>query len=65
MRIKDLIRELIASRGAKISFIPIEANDDGIYEDSIRKFVLNYFWTGVLIEPHPEVFCPENTTTST
>ena len=46
---------LMASKTSNMSFIQVGAND-GLYDDPIRKFVLNYPWTGVLIEPQPEVF---------
>lgn len=42
-------------RDDMVTFIQIGASD-GIHADPIRYFVLRYQWTGVFVDPLPEVF---------
>jgi len=45
----------MAKRGESLTFIQVGAND-GKYGDPLRKYILKYKWSGVLVEPQPEVF---------
>jgi len=49
------IHYLLATRGTRLSFIEVGAND-GLFGDPLREYIVNYPWTGVLIEPQPNVF---------
>jgi FkbM family methyltransferase len=42
-------------RADEVTFVQIGASD-GIHADPIRYFILRFHWTGVLVEPLPEVF---------
>lgn len=44
-----------ASKGARIGFIQIGAND-GLFNDPVREFVLDGQWTGIMVEPLPAAF---------
>ncbi len=43
------------SRGGKVAFLQIGAND-GMRNDPIREFVVRHRWSGILVEPLPNVF---------
>src|SRR3990167_4328182 len=43
-------------QGKSLSFIQVGANDVKSCGDPLRKHILKYRWTGVLIEPQPEIF---------
>jgi FkbM family methyltransferase len=49
------IHYLLATRGVKLTFIEVGAND-GEFGDPLRKYIVKYPWKGVLIEPQPDVF---------
>src|SRR5262245_48292496 len=42
-------------RRGQVTFIQIGAND-GLRNDPIREFIVRDAWTGVLVEPLPDVF---------
>jgi FkbM family methyltransferase len=46
---------LMAKKGSAIRFIQVGAND-GVHVDPLRKYVTSLPWTGVLVEPQPDVF---------
>ena len=45
----------MARRGRRLSFVQIGAND-GVTGDPIRRFILEFGWSGVLVEPQLEIF---------
>lgn len=49
------VRYLMTVQGTALRFIQVGAND-GIFGDPLRKFILEYPWRGVLIEPQPDIF---------
>jgi FkbM family methyltransferase len=49
------VQFLMAVRGKDLNFIQVGAND-GEYGDPLRKYILNFPWRGVLVEPQPDVF---------
>lgn len=49
------VEALMARSGAALSFVQVGAND-GMFGDPLRPYVLAHGWTGILIEPQPEVF---------
>lgn len=49
------VQYLMLKRGAQLRFVQVGAND-GVFGDPLRHYVLNYAWTGVLVEPQPAVF---------
>lgn len=49
------VEYLMSAVGSEIKFIQVGAND-GIFGDPLRKYILNYPWTGVLVEPQIDVF---------
>jgi FkbM family methyltransferase len=49
------VRYLMAVQGTDLRFIQVGAND-GVFGDPLRKFILEYPWRGVLIEPQPHTF---------
>jgi FkbM family methyltransferase len=49
------IYRLMELRGESLKFIEVGAND-GMCGDPLRPFVLNHHWTGILVEPQPDVF---------
>src|SRR5262245_33603946 len=51
----DLVLKHVASRAPNFFFIQIGAND-GVTSDPIRKYILNYHWRGILVEPQPDIF---------
>ena len=51
----EILNEFSKSRGGRVSFVQIGAND-GLRNDPIREFIVRDPWTGVLIEPLPSVF---------
>lgn len=52
----DMAVELLMSkRGTQLTFIQVGAND-GKYVDPLRRYVVELPWTGVLVEPQPDVF---------
>jgi len=56
MRVFDLaVQFLMASRGEKLSFVQIGANN-GVDGDPLRAYILKCGWHGVLVEPQPDVF---------
>lgn len=46
---------LMSARDNKIRFLQVGAND-GVYGDSIYRFVSSFPWEGILVEPQPEIF---------
>ena len=46
---------LIAKRGEKLTFVEVGAND-GKSTDPLYDYIMNRPWTGLLIEPQPDVF---------
>jgi FkbM family methyltransferase len=51
----EMLNEFSRSRGGRVSFVQIGAND-GLRGDPIREFIVRDPWTGVLIEPLAPVF---------
>jgi FkbM family methyltransferase len=51
----DLVLKHVASLTPDFFFIQIGAND-GVSSDPIRKYILNFHWRGILIEPQPDIF---------
>ena len=49
------IHYLLATRGEKLTFIEVGAND-GRFGDPLRSYIMKYPWRGTLIEPQPDVF---------
>lgn len=49
------IQYLMLRRGESLTFIQVGAND-GTFGDPISKYVLQHKWTGVFVEPQPDVF---------
>ncbi|MEO6741103.1 MAG: FkbM family methyltransferase [Chthoniobacteraceae bacterium] len=49
------VHDLMVRRGRSLTFVQIGAND-GLIGDPIRRFILEFGWKGVLVEPQPEVF---------
>lgn len=49
------VEAVMSRRGKALKFVQVGAND-GIFGDPLRKFVLNCGWTGVLVEPQPDIF---------
>jgi FkbM family methyltransferase len=49
------VQFLMSSHGPNLSFIQIGAND-GCLGDPLRKYILNFPWYGILVEPQPDVF---------
>jgi hypothetical protein len=52
--LKLIVQEYIQSHPNPF-FIQIGAND-GMYDDDLRKYILDYSWQGVLVEPQPGPF---------
>lgn len=50
-----VIQDLMMKRGEKLSFVQIGAHD-GYHLDPIRPYVEKHHWSGVLVEPQPEIF---------
>ena len=46
---------LLSRRGENLKFIEVGAND-GSFADPLRAYIVKYPWTGVLVEPQPDVF---------
>jgi FkbM family methyltransferase len=49
------VQYLMLKRGESLRFIQVGAND-GRFGDPLRRYILKHGWTGVLIEPQPDVF---------
>lgn len=49
------ISYLLCRRGPRLTFIEVGAND-GQMGDPLRQYILRYPWTGILIEPQPDMF---------
>jgi FkbM family methyltransferase len=49
------VRELMTRQCSRLAFVQIGAND-GVTGDPIRRFILEFGWPGVLVEPQPEIF---------
>jgi len=49
------VRKAMAERGEQFFFVQIGAHD-GITEDPIHRYVIEYRWAGLLVEPQPKVF---------
>jgi FkbM family methyltransferase len=49
------VQFLMAVQGPKLQFIQIGAND-GSFGDPLRKYILNFPWHGIVVEPQPDVF---------
>ena len=50
-----IVRYICLLRGGSFFFIQVGAND-GITVDPIHKYIIEYHWNGILIEPQPGVF---------
>jgi methyltransferase, FkbM family len=56
IRIFDLcVQFLMSVRGPELRFVQVGAND-GVFDDPLRKYILNFPWRGILVEPQPDVF---------
>jgi FkbM family methyltransferase len=49
------IQFLMAVRGQRLNFIQVGAND-GKSGDPLHRYILNYPWHGILVEPQPDIF---------
>ena len=49
------IQLLMAVRGQRLNFIQVGAND-GKSGDPLHRYILNYPWHGILVEPQPDIF---------
>lgn len=49
------VQLLMCRKGSRLTFIQVGAND-GKYSDPLRRYILEFPWTGVLVEPQPDVF---------
>ena len=49
------VAALMARRGPALRFVQVGAND-GLFGDPLRPYVLAHDWTGILLEPQPDVF---------
>ena len=49
------IQFLMAVRGQRLNFIQVGAND-GKVGDPLYRYILNYPWHGILVEPQPDIF---------
>src|SRR5262245_49822236 len=49
------VQFLMSAQGPNLSFIQVGAND-GCFGDPLRKYILNFPWYGILVEPQPDVF---------
>jgi FkbM family methyltransferase len=49
------VQLLMASRGRECTFVEIGANN-GRFGDPIYRYVIDFPWRGILVEPQPEVF---------
>lgn len=49
------VQEIMRRQGPSLKFVQIGAND-GITGDPIRKYILQYGWEGILVEPQARVF---------
>ena len=47
---------LMLKRGSALRFIQVGANDGCVGGDPLRKYILQHGWTGVLVEPQPDVY---------
>jgi FkbM family methyltransferase len=45
----------MAVRGERLNFIQVGAND-GKSENPLYRYILNYPWHGILVEPQPDIF---------
>ena len=50
-----LVQQLMAVRGQRLSVIQIGANDGRGFGDPLTKYLDNYPWRAVLVEPQPDV----------
>jgi FkbM family methyltransferase len=50
-----MLRHVNLVRGKEFFFVQIGAND-GIRVDPIRKYIMEFHWRGILVEPQPKVF---------
>ena len=56
IRVFDLcVQFLMNVRRPSLRFIQIGAND-GSFGDPVRRYIQNFPWTGILVEPQPDVF---------
>lgn len=49
------VQFLMAVQGPNLQFIQVGAND-GCFGDPLRKYILNFPWHGIVVEPQPDVF---------
>ena len=50
------VHYLMSTVRQPLTFIQVGANDGQRFGDPMRKFIVNYRWTGVLVEPQPDIF---------
>jgi FkbM family methyltransferase len=50
-----ILRHVNLVRGKDFFFVQVGAND-GIRVDPIRKYIVEFHWRGILVEPQPKVF---------
>jgi FkbM family methyltransferase len=49
------VQLLMAVRGERLNFIEVGANN-GRFGDPLNRYILQYPWYGILIEPQPDIF---------
>ena len=49
------IHYLMGIRGRSLKFIQVGAND-GVFGDPLRKYIIEFEWRGLLVEPQPDIF---------
>ena len=49
------VQFLMSVRGTNLKFIQVGAND-GVFNDPLRRYILEFPWRGILVEPQPDVF---------
>ncbi|HEY0107501.1 MAG TPA: FkbM family methyltransferase, partial [Rhizomicrobium sp.] len=49
------VQAVMGRLGRPLRFIQVGAND-GVYSDPLRRYVESHQWSGVLIEPQPDIF---------
>jgi len=50
------IQFLMVVRGERLNFIQVGANDGKSGGDPLHRYILNYPWHGILVEPQPDIF---------
>ena len=55
--LNQILRDIVLIRRSSGEFFVIQVGaNDGVHADPINKYIINFNWSGVLIEPQPEIF---------